>query len=236
MIPVQLPPEPNSFDASVRREGLAHLQEQGQDPDQYPPSRSLFAMRRIMANGGERSCEYWQLARDDLRKAYQGRCVYTCFFIESETLVGGKIVSGHAIDHFRPIHSSPARLAYEWSNLRWAWDFVDNYKGRQSIPQDHDPTRLKLDVLVLKECLDGLLRVFPNPALPQEEQERLANTVSRLGLNQYTVAKARTDCFEDFIVSAETYGQVFMMERQPFVYRYLLAYLKNKNAEMLGQP
>jgi len=112
MIPVPLPPEPDNFDERVRREGLAHLQEQGKDPEE-PVSRALFIMKRIMSNGGKRSCEYWQLAREDLRQAYHNRCVYSCFQIEVETLASGETVLMHAIDHFRPIHLSPARLAFE---------------------------------------------------------------------------------------------------------------------------
>ena len=76
MIHVPLPPEPDSFDARVRQEGLAHFREQGQELAQPPPGRALFAMKRTMANGGERSCEYWQLAKDDLCEAYRNRCVY----------------------------------------------------------------------------------------------------------------------------------------------------------------
>lgn len=217
VIPVQLPPEPSGFDARVRREGLAHLREQGQDPDECPPNRALFEMRRIMASGQERSCEYWQLARDDLREGYANRCVYSCFLIELERTIGGMIVSGHAIDHFRSIRLSPARLAYEWSNLRWAWKVVDHHKANQHIPDDHDPTALQPGAFMLEESLEGLLLVTPNPALPQDEQTRLAETVKKLGLNHYVVAKARTDCYEDFMFNAEIYDPEFMRERQPFV-------------------
>jgi hypothetical protein len=72
----------------------------------------------------------------------------------------------HAIDHFRPIHLSPARLAFEWSNLRWAWGIIDNHKGNSLIPGDHDPTRLQADALILTEDPSGLLIVAPNPSLP----------------------------------------------------------------------
>jgi len=205
----------------VRREGLAHLREQGQDLDQCPPSRALFEMRRIMASGQECSCEYWQLAKNDLRKGYANRCVYSCFLIESERSTNSAVVSGHAIDHFRPIRSSPARLAYEWSNLRWAWKVVDHQKANQRIPDEHDPTALRPSALVLEESLEGLLMVAPNPALPEDEQARLAETVRKLGLNCYIVAKARTDCYEDFINHVDVYDLQFMLERQPFVLQFL---------------
>jgi hypothetical protein len=180
-------------------------------------------MKRTMANGGERSCEYWQLAKDDLCEAYRNRCVYSCFQIEQETLASGKVVSGHAIDHFRAIRISPAKLVYEWSNLRWAWGVIDNHKGNAVIPEDHDPTCLQGDALVLAENHDGLLIVVPNPKLSAAEQARLADTVAKLGLNQSAVALARKDCYDDFIVHAEIYGRDFMRERQPFVYEFIAA-------------
>ena len=173
MIHVPLPPEPDSFDARVRQEGLAHFREQGQDPAQPPPGRALFAMKRTMANGGERSCEYWQLAKDDLCEAYRNRCVY--------------------------------------------------HKGNAVIPEDHDPTCLQGDALVLAENHDGLLIVVPNPKLSAAEQARLADTVAKLGLNQSAVALARKDCYDDFIVHVEIYGRDFMRERQPFVYEFIAA-------------
>jgi hypothetical protein len=101
-------------------------------------------MKRTMANGGERSCEYWQLAKDDLCEAYRNRCVY--------------------------------------------------HKGNAVIPEDHDPTCLQGDALVLAEDHDGLLIVVPNPKLSAAEQARLADTVAKLGLNQSAVALARKDC------------------------------------------
>ena len=220
MIPVPLPPEPDNFDERVRREGLAHLQEQGKDPDE-PAPRALFAMKRIMSNGGERSCEYWQLAREDLRQAYHNRCVYSCFQIEVETLASGETVSMHSIDHFRPIHLSPARLAFDWSNLRLAWCIIDNHKGNSLIPGDHDPTRLQADALILSEDPSGLLIVAPNPSLPPAEQARLTDTVAKLGLNQTAVVLARSACRDDFIASADLYGHDFMLARQPFVYQFI---------------
>lgn len=177
-------------------------------------------MKRIMSNGGERSCEYWQLAKEDLRNAYHNRCVYSCFQIEVETLASGKQVSMHSIDHFKPISLNPAWQAYDWSNLRWAWGVIDKHKGNSVIPNDHDPTQLQADALILSEDPSGLLIVAPNPSLPPAEQARLANTIANLGLNQAAVALARTNCRNDFIASAGIYGHDYMAARQPFVYRF----------------
>lgn len=177
-------------------------------------------MKRIMSNGSERSCEYWQLAKEDLRNAYHNRCVYSCFQVEVETLASGQTVSMHSIDHFKPISLSPASLAFEWSNLRWAWNRIDNHKDNSLIPDDHDPTQLQADALILSEDPSGLLIVAPNPSLPPAEQARLANTIANLGLNQAAVALARTNCRNDFIASAGIYGHDYMAARQPFVYQF----------------
>ena len=127
----------------------------------------------------------------------------------------------HSIDHFRPIHLSPARLAYDWSNLRWSRGIIDNYKGNSPIPGDHDPTRLQTDALILSEDPSGLLIVAPNPCLPSAEQARLADTVVKLGLNQTAVVLARSACRDDFIASADLYEHVFMLARQPLVYQFI---------------
>ena len=121
------------------------------------------------------------------------------------------------------MRNSPAELANEWSNLRWAWGVIDNHKGNAVIPEDHDPTRLQGDALVLAENLDGLLIVVPNPRLPEAEQARLADTVAKLGLNQSAVALARKDCYDGFIANGKTHGYEFMRERQPFVVQFIVA-------------
>ncbi len=84
-------------------------------------------------------------------------------------------------NHFKAIRNSPAELAYEWSNIRWAWGLIDNHKGNAVIPEDHDTTLLQGDALVLTENLNDLLIVVPNPRLPEAEQARLADTVASLG-------------------------------------------------------
>lgn len=47
MIPVLMPAEPAAFDRLVRQQGLAHLREQGQDPDLPPADARLWKLSQI---------------------------------------------------------------------------------------------------------------------------------------------------------------------------------------------
>ena len=141
MISVQLPDEPPDFRQRVRDEGLAHLQEQHQDPDQPRTNPSIWK-RRTLPDGTSHTPDYWRRAREAIKKGYANRCVYTCFKLEDETYPDG-IAYGGQIDHFKPRDSSAAKLAYDWYNLRWAWAKVDSeYKQNKIIPDDHDPARV----------------------------------------------------------------------------------------------
>jgi hypothetical protein len=230
MIPVQLPQEPGDYHHRVREEGLAFLQEQGLNPDQIY-SRRIFEMRRIMTDGSGRfrSCEYWQLAREDLKIGYHNRCVYTCFLIEQELVEDATSpdpveVGGHSIDHFKPVTKNPARLAYEWANLRWAWCYIDNnFKQNQIIPDRHDPVNIVEGAIQLQFDSKGDLIAVPSPLFPDAERLSLADTIKKLGLNDDQVKKFRRDCFDDFINPGNNYSDQYMKEVQPFVYQYMVA-------------
>lgn len=222
MIPVPLPPEPVGFDRDVRQEGLAHLREQGQDPAQPPLSGSLWTLKRVDASGNERTADYWQRAREDLRAGYNNRCVYSCFVIETERLANGREQSGHSIDHFEPRSRVAASRACDWDNLRWAWRVIDNEGKRNHwIPADHDPTAMTAPLLQLAEDDNGDWLVVPDPFLEAFEQVRLSETIRLLGLNLRKVVLRRNAYIEDFLHHGHEYGADWMQQRQPFVYREL---------------
>ena len=102
------------------------------------------------------------------------------------------------------------------------------------ISDDHDPTRLQGDALILAEDPSGLLIVAPNPSLPPAEQARLADTIAKLGLNLAAVALARTNCHNDFIALAEIYGHDYMAARQPFVYQFTFGLRRGMEARNGG--
>ena len=227
MIPVQLPQEPSGYHELVREEGLAFFEEMGLNPDDVC-NRAIFRAKRTMADGRFRSCEYWQLARDALRNSYSNRCVYTCFLIEEELVVDSSSpepvkVGGHSIDHFKPVAKSPARLAYEWTNLRWAWRYIDNdFKSNNIIPDEHDPVNIHEGAMQLKFDNNGDLLAIPNPSLPEEERLALDDTIKKLGLNADLAVKYRNDCFDDFVNPESAYSEQHMKEIQPFIYKYMI--------------
>ncbi len=222
MIPLQLPDEPADFHDRVRAEGLAHLQEQNQDPEQPRMSPSIWK-RRVLPDGSSHTPDYWRRAREAIRRGYDNRCVYSCFKLEDETFPGGTRYGGQ-VDHFKPRETSAAKLAYEWSNLRWAWAKIDSeYKKNNIIPDDHDPVQIARNSLLLEEDDEGNLLVVPNPSLPDSERSRIEETIRKLGLNNTPVILARTNCFKDFIDPNNSYSHSFMEEVQPFVYRQMIA-------------
>ena len=93
MIPVAMQAEPLNFDVNVRQPGNSFLSlcptPRGKDWDKHM---------------------YWQNCQDDLYRAYQGICAYTCEYIPKTTAKG-------SVDHFYPKSRHP-NLAYEWSNYR----------------------------------------------------------------------------------------------------------------------
>lgn len=222
MIRVQLPDEPSDFNQRVRSEGLAHLQEQNQDPDQ-PIRNACIWKKRTLPDGRTEKPDYWRRARESIKAGYSNRCVYSCFRLEDESFPGG-IRHGGQVDHFRPRDSSAANLAYEWRNLRWAWGKIDSeYKKNNVIPDDHDPINIAAESVTLEEDNNGDLVVIPNPHLPDSEKARLGETIRMLGLNRTPVKLARKKCFEDFIDPAHSYSQALMEEMQPFVYQQMIA-------------
>ncbi|WP_265283769.1 hypothetical protein [Verminephrobacter aporrectodeae] len=74
MIPVAAQPEPPTFDAMVRRKGLAHLVQKDFSPNKpLPPKADIEP--------------YWRACLTDLHQAYGGVCAYLGIFLER--VVGG---------------------------------------------------------------------------------------------------------------------------------------------------
>ena len=222
MMSVQLPDEPPDFRQRVRDEGLAHLQEQNQDPDEPIMNPSIWE-KRTLPDGTSHTPDYWRRAREAIQQGYANRCVYSCFKLEDETFPGGT-TRGAQIDHFKPRSSSAAKFAYEWDNLRWAWGKIDSeYKKNNVIPDDHDPVRIAASAMMLQEDENGDLVVVPNPSFPDAEKDRLKETIRMLGLNRGPIKRARKKCFDDFIDPNQSYSHVFMQEMQPFIYGQMIA-------------
>nr|VFK39267.1 MAG: hypothetical protein BECKTC1821E_GA0114239_100466 [Candidatus Kentron sp. TC] len=135
MIPVTPQPEPEHFDALVRRPGrryLATVRKNNAAP--------IFKGRN----------KYWTEALGDLHDAYEKVCAYTCFYLPP---------SG-SVDHFLPKSRYP-ELAYEWDNFRLAQSKVNAHKGDST--EVIDPFRVEAGWFVLDfpSCLVKAGRGLP---------------------------------------------------------------------------
>ncbi|MBM7865675.1 HNH endonuclease family protein [Heliomicrobium gestii] len=173
MIPVQPQPEPVPlFDEKVRRPGNAWLEEQGFDLDQPAPDRTKVR-------------PYWRDCLPELHKAYKGICAYTCLFIELGT-------GGASVDHFVP-KSSQLRVAYEWTNYRLAGSKINSRK--RDFTDVIDPFEVKPDMFYL-ELVTGA--IYPNPKMPQIDQELAKKTINRLGLDRSDLRETRARHYQDY--------------------------------------
>jgi hypothetical protein len=112
MIPVQLQPEPASFDDGVRQKGLSAIDEMvGRQARRPHPGR----VRTKIADREEdipakEFPPYWRDAIDDLLMSYHRRCAFLALYIPHAT--------GFAsVDHMLP-KSKRWDQVYEWSNYR----------------------------------------------------------------------------------------------------------------------
>ncbi len=220
-MPVQLPAEPLNFDERVRVPGLHALRILHQNPDDPPPNERFWKQRHQTQNGSWREkLDYWNRVRDDLCEGYNKRCVYSCFVIEPTRDSNGHVIGGeHCIDHFAPKSLNPAREAFEWKNLRWCWNVINNKKDNSCI--NIDPAQLMDMVVELEEDTKGRWMVIPARKLNRFTPMEIQDAIDKLGLNSRVVINRRTKYAKDFIENTYGYSDQEMAERQPFVFREL---------------
>ena len=124
MIPVQIKPEPTSFDTRVRRKGNAFLASEG-----VPSKAGAFR-------------NYWRNISQELYSAYGGVCAYTCTYL----------VGSGTVDHFLPKTKCPY-LAYEWSNYRLALEKANQRKGENIGLLDPFKIKKEWFILDFPSCL-----------------------------------------------------------------------------------
>ena len=132
MIPVQVKPEPASFDTRVRRKGNAFLASEG-----VPSKASAFR-------------NYWKRISQELYSAYDGVCAYTCTYL----------VGPGTVDHFLPKTKFP-HLAYEWSNYRLASERANQRKGENTDLLDPFRIKKEWFILDFPSCLVVLGGAIP---------------------------------------------------------------------------
>ena len=123
MIELAQTPEPQHFDAQVRR-----------------PGNRLLA-RRIPTSSKQFN-NYWKQIGHDLHTSYGGICAYTCMYM----------MPPGTVDHFFPKTQYPHH-AYEWSNYRLATQKANQHKGDSTEVIDPFNVRPGWFVLDFPSCL-----------------------------------------------------------------------------------
>lgn len=190
MIPVQLQPEPASFDVNVRTKGLAHLNGKGYALDQPLPPKAEIE-------------PYWRNCLTDLHHAYGGICAYLCVFVE-------RCTGGVSVDHFIA-KSTLAGLAYEWSNYRLACSTMNSRK--RDFDDVLDPFELEPDLFHL-DLATG--RIYPNPALGADRMVQVEQTIQRLGLDDPLCRDMRVSWFDDYLNGP--LPDDYLRRKSPFVW------------------
>lgn len=190
MIPVQQQSEPSDFEAKVRSRGLKSLRSKGIDPAAPLPE-------------GESLSPYWRVCLDDLYKAYQQTCAYLAVHFERAT-------GGVTTDHFVAKSKLPGR-AYDWDNLRLASAIVNSRK--RDFDDVLDPFALQHNWFWL-ELVSG--HIYPNPEIDPVDQARVAETITRIELDDPINREMRARHFEDYCKGE--YTATFLQRRSPFVY------------------
>lgn len=211
MIPVQLGPEPPEFDRKVRQPGLDALKQAG-------VSASAIVSRAVlMRAGGSGKPDYWRRARADLKAVFNGCCAYSCFLLEDALSPDGIDLSA-CVDHFQPISQSAAGLAYEWSNLRWAWSTIDSqYKRDRLVPLD--PCTMHACPFELDVGDFGVL--VSRAGLSDQERSDAERSLDVLGLNRPGCVVRRRAWADDFMTNALLYGDQLMKAWQLFLWQEL---------------
>lgn len=185
MIRTLVQPEPDNFEEIVREPGQTFL------ADNPHPTKTQWARHA-----------YWQKALDDIYEAYDGICAYCCEWIAPTT-------GDPTVDHFIP-KSINHQKAYEWSNFRLACLRFNRWKREY---QDIiDPFSVGKDWFQLQI---PSLQVFPNPALPENDKNRVISTIKRLRLNHELCIKSR----KRWLISLRegNIDFVFLRKNAPFI-------------------
>jgi len=190
MIHVAAQPEPPSFDEEVRQKGLAWLQKKEIALDQPLPPKTTIE-------------PYWRHCLDDMHASYNGCCAYLAIFFE-------RVTGGGSVDHFIA-KSQRADLAYEWSNYRLACSRMNSRK--RDYDDVLDPFEVEAGWFQL-EPISG--RIFPNPRLPEEQQQAVKATIDRLGLDDAGNREIRVRHYHEYLEGF--YTADFLKKRSPFVW------------------
>lgn len=190
MIRVTVAPEPERFDARVRKPGVLALHERVGRPPPIPrtagrPCERIESIESFEDLSPEHFPPYWTEALDDLMSAYRRVCAYCCFAIHP-------ITGARSVDHMIPKSERWDRV-YEWGNYRLS---AGRLNARKNDYQEViDPFEVGDDWFEM-EFVAFQLR--PPGHLPAAIRECVQTTITRLGLNDHMMCSARESDYTDY--------------------------------------
>ena len=192
MIPVQLQPEPASFDVKVRQAGNQAYQNDRQ---------------KAVANGTDPDKDKlpstWRKCLDDLYAAYGGICVFLAIRLRPAT-------GAYTVEHFVPKSADPTK-AYEWSNFRLATARINSAKREFRDVLDPfaiQPGWFALDITSMS--------VIPGDKLDNPTGEAVKRTIERLKLNAPKCRTERDSIYNAFLMHKNL---DVLMSDSPFIYQ-----------------
>ena len=194
MIPVTLQPEPQDFDAKVRRKGRAWLEQQGIALDSPPPDPSALP-------------RYWSASNQQLWCAYSGICAYLAIFFEWDE-------GAASTDHF-VAKSKNAGDTYEWSNYRLSCLGPNRNKG--DFNDVLDPVNLTKHTFVINFASG---KISPSPTLPPAQKAAATDTIRRLKLDSPTSDRRRARHYEDYARGRCSLD--YIQRYSPFIYQEIV--------------
>jgi len=177
MIPVRLSAEPATFNMKVRRPG----------------------QRWLATHPTGRPHSYWKAALGDLATAFNDLCAYAAMYVP----LG---VVEHYLSRDNPKRQENRQLAYEWSNYRFASEWLNSKKGTLD-DTVLDPFQVGRDWFEIT-LPDLQLRVTDR--CPRRFRTKAQFTIERLGLrDDERILRQR----RKWMVEYETTGDTGVLER-----------------------
>ena len=193
MIPVQLQPEPDDFDARVRQPGLDWLATHGIALNAPPPDASDLP-------------NYWTRSNKLLWDAYSGVCAYLAIYFEWVT-------GAASTDHF-VAKSKNAGDAYEWDNYRLS--ALGPNRNKNKFDDVLDPVGLAPGTFVINFASG---EISPNPALSAADQSAAQATITRLKLDSPEHDLMRARHYDNYLRG--DCSLAFLQRMSPFVHAEL---------------
>jgi hypothetical protein len=116
--------------------------------------------------------------------------------------------------------SNLSKEAFEWTNLRWCWNVINNKKGDSSIAID--AVSMPGTIVELEEDVKGDWIVVPAKSINFFSTAQVQDTIDKLGLNTVRpVVIRRNGYVKDFVDNIDGYSDAEMFVRQPFIFSEL---------------